>query len=93
MTTTLNFGFIGAGQISTWSAQCVNKHPCATVLAAHDLNPVRLAELCESSEIPRAYKTAEELLADPEIDAVYIAVPNKFHAPLSIQALKAGGST
>jgi predicted dehydrogenase len=90
MTTTLNFGFIGAGQISTWSAQCVNKHPRATVLAAHDLNPVRLAELCESSEIPRAYKTAEELLADPEIDAVYIAVPNKFHAPLSIQALKAG---
>lgn len=32
----------------------------------------------------------EELLADKEVDAVYVAVPNKFHAPLACQTLAAG---
>ncbi|TVR51209.1 MAG: gfo/Idh/MocA family oxidoreductase [Puniceicoccaceae bacterium] len=90
MSDTLNFGFIGAGKISGYSASSVNKHPHARVAAAHDLSPERLRELCEGNNIPTAYATAEELLADKSIDAVYIAVPNKFHAPLSIQALEAG---
>ena len=38
----------------------------------------------------KAYATAEELLADPEIDAVSVCVANNAHADLSIKALKAG---
>lgn len=86
----INFGFIGAGQIAGYSVKPVNAHPQAKVLAAHDLNPARLKELCEEHQIERSYDTVEKLLADPDIHAVYIAVPNKFHAPISIQALKAG---
>ena len=37
-----------------------------------------------------AYDTAEELLANPEIDAVSVCAANYAHAALSIQALKAG---
>lgn len=40
--------------------------------------------------IPHAYGSYEALLADPEIDAVYIPVPNSFHAELSIAAARAG---
>jgi D-xylose 1-dehydrogenase (NADP+, D-xylono-1,5-lactone-forming) len=41
-------------------------------------------------EIPRAYASYDELLADPEVDAVYIALPNVFHAEWILAAARAG---
>jgi xylose dehydrogenase (NAD/NADP) len=40
--------------------------------------------------IPRAYGTYEALLADPEIEAVYISLPNTMHCDWSIKAVEAG---
>jgi predicted dehydrogenase len=90
MTTPLRFGFIGAGAISHSSADAVHRHPHARILAAQDTHPGRLQELREQKNIPKGYATATELFADPEVDAVYIAVPNKFHIPLTLEALAAG---
>jgi predicted dehydrogenase len=40
--------------------------------------------------IPTAYGSYEELLADPEIDAIYNPMPNHLHVPWSIKALESG---
>ena len=47
-------------------------------------------ELCEKYGIPEQYASYEEMLADPEVDTVYVALPNALHYPFSRQALEAG---
>jgi len=59
-----------------------------TAIASRDKQ--RAAEVAEKLGIPRAYGSYAELLADPEVDAVYIPLPNEQHVPWSIKALEAG---
>jgi predicted dehydrogenase len=57
-------------------------------IASRDLEKAR--STAKALRIPRAYGSYEELLADPEIEAVYNPLPNHLHVPWSIRALKAG---
>ncbi|MEM7681893.1 MAG: Gfo/Idh/MocA family oxidoreductase [Planctomycetota bacterium] len=87
---TIRLGVIGAGAISYSFGKSLAKHGSAEFAAASDLNAERLAALCDEFDVPGRHATTEALLADDNVDAVYIAVPNKFHAPLAKQALQAG---
>jgi predicted dehydrogenase len=86
----LRIGIVGAGAIAHSGAQAVKKHEQAVLAAAAEPSKERLQNLCEAYEIAHGYATADELFADKKVDAVYIAVPNKLHAPIAISALKAG---
>ena len=90
MSAQLRFGVLGAGQISRIACQEINRHAAARVVAASDPHPERLAELSAGLGGLRTYVDNAALLADPELDAVFIATPNAFHAPLARQALAAG---
>src|SRR5205823_10246197 len=50
----------------------------------------RAEEYGRQWEIPRAYGSYEELLADDEIEAVYISLPNNLHCEWAVRALEAG---
>ncbi|YCM44876.1 Gfo/Idh/MocA family oxidoreductase [Verrucomicrobiaceae bacterium 227] len=60
------------------------------IIAVADLAPGAAAAAAEKYGIPSAYTSVEEMLESAVLDAVSIIVPNKFHASLAIQCLKAG---
>lgn len=86
----LKFAIIGAGAIAKSGAKAARSHDMTRLVAACDPSEKRVAELCEEFEIPERYSSADELLAKSDADAVYVAVPNRFHAPISLAALEAG---
>src|SRR3984893_549422 len=57
-------------------------------IASRDLSKARTT--AASLKIGKAYGSYEELLADPEIDAIYNPFPNHLHVPWSIKAMEAG---
>src|SRR6186713_2005088 len=59
-----------------------------TAVASRDIDRAR--DYAAELKIPTVYGTYEELLADPEIDAVYIPLPNHLHGEWTIKAARAG---
>lgn len=60
------------------------------VYAIASRNADNAKKVAQELEIPVAYGSYEELLANPEIDAVYIPLPNHLHKEWSIKAMEAG---
>ena len=59
-----------------------------TAIASRDLR--RAEEVAHALGIPKAYGSYEELLADPQIEAIYNPLPNHLHVPWSMKAAEAG---
>lgn len=87
---SINVGVIGTGSISAMHLQSYQKHSNANLLAVCDLNEERAQRAAEKYGATKVYTNYNELLADPEIDAVSICTWNNTHAEISIAALNAG---
>ena len=66
------------------------RHPGAEMYAICQRNAGKLREIGDAFGVEKRYTDYEELLQDPEIDAVHINTPIRNHAEQSIKALKAG---
>ncbi len=64
------------------------KYMTVDAIASRDLLKAR--QTANTLDIPRAYGSYEELLADSEIDAIYNPLPNQMHVPWTIKAAEAG---
>lgn len=81
-------GIIGAGGMVAYHIDGFRKAG-GEVAAIADLNVEAAQKVADEHGIDKVYGDVDEMLAT-DIDAVSIIVPNKFHAPLSIQALESG---
>ncbi len=82
-------GIIGYGGMgSGWHPQRFEETGRAKAVAAYDINPVKLEKAEKDGLV--ACRSAEELLAMPDIDIIVVATPNNFHCKYSLAALEAG---
>ena len=89
MREKLRCAVIGAGGIGLDHLNSLASFPRAVVVAIAESNAHRATEAAHRFKIDRTYADYRELLEQPDIDAVTIALPNYLHAPVAIEALKA----
>jgi UDP-N-acetyl-2-amino-2-deoxyglucuronate dehydrogenase len=88
---TVGYGVAGCGVIGPWHAGAIKEHvQGARLVACCDEIPERARKFAEKFGIPKTYTHYEEMLADPEIDAVSICTPSGLHSDMVIQASNAG---
>ncbi len=97
MSGPVGWGILGAGRISTLAVgPALAASPLCSVNAvgARDVDRAaalgaRLADLGGSAK-SNAYGSYEQVIADPAVEVVYVALPNDAHVPWAIEALRAG---
>lgn len=87
----VRWGVLGTARIGMRNvipAMQAGKHCEMVAIASRDTTRAEAA--AGALGLPRAYGSYEQLLDDPDIEAVYIPLPNHLHVPWSIRALEAG---
>lgn len=87
---SIRVGMIGAGAIANDHCSSVNNYSGAEMVAVADLSKARREALKTKYDMDKAHSTWEELVADKEIDAVTIALPNALHAEVALAAIRSG---
>lgn len=87
----LQWGMIGAGTIGReWMADAIAAQPDGALAGIASSSPERARQFAAEKGIPQAYESVEALLADPDVDAVYISTTNEWHKPQTLAAAAAG---
>jgi len=89
--TPIRWGVLGAANIArrrVIPALQASEHSRVVAIASRRAESAR--QIASELHIPRAYESYEALLADPDIDAVYIPLPNHLHVEWTTKAAYAG---
>ncbi|HCE46540.1 MAG TPA: oxidoreductase [Lentisphaeria bacterium] len=88
--TKLRWGIIGAGGIAKAFAKGVQHSKTGEMVAVGSRSQEKADAFAKELNIPRSYGSYEALLADKDVQAVYIATPHPMHAEWAIKAAEAG---
>ncbi len=91
MFKKLRWGVLSTAAIGTKKvipAMQSSQYTVVTAIASRDL--ARARDAAKTLGIEKAYGSYEELLADPDVDAIYNPLPNQLHVPWTIKAAEAG---
>ncbi len=86
----VHVGFIGCGRISTLQVLGYLDHPRAEVLAVCDRDSGLARQRGQEWGARKIYTDYQQLLADPDVNAVEILLPHHLHREVAIAALQAG---
>jgi len=91
MSKRVRWGVLGTARIATRHViPAMQRGEWSEVAAIASRDHGKAERVAAKMSIAKAYGSYEELLADPEIEAVYNPLPNHLHAPWSIRAVEAG---
>ena len=85
MTKPVKWGIISTADINRKVIPGAHASDKVDLVAVASRDQERAEEYAKQWEIPRAFGSYDELLADPEIEAVYISLPNTMHCEWSIR--------
>lgn len=90
MKDTINWGILGAGRIAGKFATEAKLVPGARLVAVGSRSAEKAGEFAKQNGVERAYGSYAELVADPDVDAVYVATLHPTHCEHTLLALDAG---
>ena len=84
------WGILSTARIAERIVEGARLSQDAQIVAVGSRDLTRAQAYASEHGIPRVHGSYEDLLADPEVDAVYIPLPNSMHVPWAVRALEAG---
>jgi predicted dehydrogenase len=87
---SFNWGVIGPGNIANTFAKAIASSKKGKILAVASRSEERAIDFANTYQIEKIYSDYGQMLADPEIDIIYIATPHNFHYQQAKMCLKAG---
>ncbi|MCX2585289.1 Gfo/Idh/MocA family protein [Pedobacter sp. MR22-3] len=89
--TEIKWGIIGCGDVTeVKSGPAFNKAPNSSLVAVMRRDAAKAEDYARRHQVSKWYSDVDELIHDPEVNAVYIATPPLQHEELTIKALAAG---
>jgi predicted dehydrogenase len=86
----LRWGILGTGFISNTMADAIRASDGSRIEAVAGRDPGRLATFAERHAIAKRHGTVDDLVDDPQVDVVYVGLPNNVHHEAVIKAAQRG---
>ena len=87
----VRWGVLGAANIALQKViPAMRMSERSRVVAIASRNGPKAADAAAALGVPKAYGSYEDLIADPDVEAIYNPLPNHLHVPWSIRAAEAG---
>jgi D-xylose 1-dehydrogenase (NADP+, D-xylono-1,5-lactone-forming) len=86
----MRLGLLSTAKINELLVAGARHVPGVEIVAIGSRELARAEAQAQQLDVPRAHGSYEALLADPDVEAVYVALPNSLHAEWSLRALQAG---